>query len=183
MTGHGGTRRRMTWRDLATVRRLVTLAALVAAWCALWGSVSWANVLSGAVVGTVALRIGVGGSGRGGVRIVPMLHLVGVVALDMIVSTVAVARAVVAPGDHPAEGIIAVPISAPAKHHLLLLFVAITVTPGTAVVAAESDGSVLYLHVLDVERRAEVEAHTRKLAELACAALPTPDPERIEVPS
>ena len=67
------------------------------------------------------------------------------------------------------------------RHHLLLLFVAITVTPGTAVVAAEADGSVLYLHVLDVDRRADVEAHTRGLAELACAALPTPDVERIEV--
>ena len=174
---------RMSWHDLMTVRRLVTLAALVAAWCALWGSVSWANLLSGVLVGVVALSIGVGGSGRGGVRIVPMLRLAGVVATDMVVSTVAVARAVVVPGAHPIEGIVAVPISAPAKHHLLLLFVAITVTPGTAVVAAEADGSVLYLHVLDVERRGEVEAHTRRLAELACAALPTPEPERIEVPS
>ena len=183
MTANATKQRSMQWSDLMTVRRLVTLAALVAAWCALWGSASWANVLSGVLVGVVALSIGVGGSGRGGVRVVPMLHLVGVVALDMIVSTVAVARAVVAPGAHPTEGIIAVPISAPAKHHLLLLFVAITVTPGTAVVAAEADGSVLYLHVLDVDRRAEVEAHTRKLAELACAALPTPEPERIEVSS
>jgi len=182
-------RRAMTWRDLLTVRRVVTLAALVAAWCALWGSISWANVASGLVVGAMALSIGVGGSGRGGVRIVTALRLVGVVAVDMVVSTLAVARAVVVPGERPNEGIIAVPISAPAKHHLLLLFVAITVTPGTAVVAAEADGSMLYLHVLDVERRADVEAHTRKLAELACAALPTPESppgpasERIEVPS
>lgn len=174
-------RNRMSWSDLLTVRRIMTLAALVAAWCALWGSASWANVLSGIVVGTVALTIGVGGSGRGGVRIAPMLRLVAVVAIDMVVSTLVVARAVVTPGDRPSDGIIAVPISAPAKHHLLLLFVAITVTPGTAVVAAEADGSVLYLHVLDVDRRADVEAHTRGLAELACAALPTPDVERIEV--
>lgn len=176
-------RNALTVRGLMTVRRVVTLGALVAAWCALWGSVSWANVLSGLLVGIVALSIGVGGSGRGGVRLVPMVRLVGVVAADMVVSTVAVARAVVAPGERPSEGIIAVPISAPAKHHLLLLFVAITVTPGTAVVAAEADGSVLYLHVLDVDRRADVEAHTRRLAELACAALPTPDTVRIEVPS
>ena len=183
MTLTAPARNRGSWRDLLTVRRLATLVALVAAWCALWGTVSWANVASGVVVGVVALSIGVGGSGRGGVRPAPMLRLIGVVAADMIVSTAAVARAVVVPGDRPAEGIIAVPISAPAKHHLLLLFVAITVTPGTAVVAAEADGSALYLHVLDVERRADVEAHTRKLAELACAALPIPEPERIEVSS
>ena len=182
-------RGRRSSRDLLTVRRLLTLAALVAAWCALWGSVSWANVLSGVLVGLAALSIGVGSSGRGGVRIVPMLRFAGVVAADMAVSTIMVARAVIATGDRPAEGIIAVPISAPATHHLLLLVVAITVTPGTAVVAAETDGSVLYLHVLDVERRADVEAHTRKLADLACAALPVAAPgsgsgsERIEVPS
>ena len=183
MSPNPSSRGRRSWRDVLTVRRLVTLAALVAAWCALWGSVSWANVLSGALVGLVALTIGVGGSGRGGVRIVPMLRFAGVVAADMVASTIMVSRAVVGSGDRPTEGIIAVPISLPARHHLLLLFVAITVTPGTAVVAAESDGSVLYLHVLDVERRIDVEAHTRKLAELACAALPVPEPERIEVSS
>ena len=131
--------------------------------------------------------MGVGGSGRGGVRVVPMLRLAGIVALDMVLSTATVARAVLTPRVSAEEAIIAVPISAPAKHHLLLLFVAITVTPGTAVVAAESDGSVLYLHVLDAERRAAVEAHVQRLADLACEALPTAEPKaalvsKLEVP-
>ena len=78
---------------------------------------------------------------------------------------------------HTEEGIIAVEIPPSSKHHLLLLFVAITVTPGTAVVAAESDGSVLYLHVLHCDRRASVEEHVIELAELANRALPAPDDE------
>ena len=136
-----------------------------------------ANVLSGMVVGVLALAVGVGGSGRGGVRLGATLRLAGVVALDMVLSTATVARVVLTPGERTEEAIIAVPIVAPAKHHLLLLFVAITVTPGTAVVGAESDGSVLYLHVLDGERRDAVEAHVRRLADLACEALPTPEPK------
>lgn len=163
-------------RSLLTVRRLLTVAGLVLAWCALWGSFSLANLLSGTLVGVLALAVGVGGSGRGGVRVGPMLRLAGIVALDMVMSTVTVARVVLRPGVRTEEGIIAVPIPAPAKHHLLLLFVAITVTPGTAVVAAESDGSVLYLHVLDADRRDAVEAHVQQLAKLACEALPTPEP-------
>lgn len=173
---------RRRWIHMATPRRLLTVVGLTLAWCALWGEISWANVLSGAIVGSVALSVGVGGSGRGGVRIGALMRLVAAVSVDLVVSTFTVAREVLTPTDHTAEGIIAVPISAPAKHHLLLLFVAITVTPGTAVVAAEADGSVLYLHVLHRDRREAVEQHVRRLAELACTALPTVD-DRVEVMS
>ena len=98
-------------RSLFTVRRLLTVAGLVLAWCALWGSVSLANLLSGALVGMVALTVGVGGSGRGGVRVVPMLRLAGIVALDMVLSTATVARAVLTPGVRAEEAIIAVPLA------------------------------------------------------------------------
>ena len=72
------------------------------------------------------------------------------------------------------------------RDHLLLLYVAITVTPGTAVVAAEADGSVLYLHLLDVERRDATERHVHLLCRLAHEALPvelgsaTPRPSQSE---
>ena len=159
---------------LLTVRRAVTLVALVGGWCALWGSVSVANVLSGLIVGLAALTVGIGGSGRGGFRLVPLARFAWLVTVDLVLSTVTVVREVLTPTDHTEEGIIAVPIPPASRHHLLLLFVAITVTPGTAVVAAEADGSVLYLHVLHCDRRQQVAAHTRELAELANAALPTP---------
>ena len=167
----------MRRRSLFTVRRLLTVVGLMLAWCALWGTISFANLVSGAAVGVAALTVGVGGSGRGGIRLGAMLRLAGIVGLDMVMSTATVARVVLSPGGRTTEAIISVPISAPAKHHLLLLYVAITVTPGTAVVAAEADGSVLYLHVLDADRRDAVEAHVQRLADLACEALPTPEPK------
>ncbi len=158
-----------------SVRRVLTAAGLVLAWCALWGSFSVANVVGGIAVAAVALTVGVGGSGRGGVRFGPLLRFTWLVAVDLVVSTVTVVREVLTPTDYTDEGIIEVAIPAGGKHHLLLLFVAITVTPGTAVVAAESDGSALYLHVLHCDRRASVEAHVQHLADLACRALPMPD--------
>lgn len=173
------TGRRPHW---LSVRRALTLAGLTLAWCALWGSLSVANVLSGVAVGVAALTVGVGASGRGGVRLGPLLRFTWLVAIDLVVSTATVAREVLTPTDRTDEGIVAVAIPPGGKHHLLLLFVAITVTPGTAVVAAESDGSALYLHVLHCDRRDAVETHVRHLADLACKALPVLAPPA-EVPA
>jgi multicomponent Na+:H+ antiporter subunit E len=102
----------------------------------------------------VAMSVGLGGSGRGGVRIAPLTQFLWLVAVDLVVSTATVVREVLTPTDRTEEGIIAVSIPAGCRHHLLMFYVAITVTPGTAVVAAKSDGSVLYLHVLHCDRRA-----------------------------
>ena len=162
------------WRRL-TVRRTITIVGLTFAWCALWGSFSAANVLSGVAVSLLALLVGVGGSSPGGIRIGPLLQFAGLVGIDMVASTVSVIREVLTPTDYTEEGVIAVPVPIECKNHLLLVYVAITVTPGTAVVAAESDGSVLYVHVLHSDRRAAVTAHIVRLAELANRALPTPD--------
>ena len=89
-----------------TLRRMFTLVGLTLAWCALWGSFSVANVLSGVVVSMVALVVGVGGSGRGRIRLGPLLHFTAVVAVDMVASTAAVTREVLTPTDHTDEGIL-----------------------------------------------------------------------------
>ena len=107
-------------------------------------------------------------------RPLPLLHLTWLVIVDLALSTLAVVREVLTPTDYTDEAIIAVPLPSGGERHLLLLYVAITVTPGTAVVAASSDASTLYLHVLHADRRAEVEAHVIQLAEVASNALPSP---------
>lgn len=158
--------------EIFTIRRAITLLGLVGAWCALWGSVTAANVLSGVVVACVSLLFGSKASSGRGVRIGPLIQLTWLVFVDMIASTVTVVREVLTPTDYTDEAIIAIKLPPGGEHHLLLLFVAITVTPGTAVVAAESDSSVLYLHVLHADRRDAVEAHVRQLADVASRALP-----------
>ena len=158
-----------------TLRRFVTIAGLTLAWCALWGEPSFANVSSGIVVGTLVSR---GGTlGRGRIRIGPLSRFGLLVAVDLVVSTVSVAREVLTPTDHTDEAIIAVQVPTETRAHLLSLIVAITVTPGTAVVDADPDTGTLYLHLLHAERRQATEAHVRELAQLACQARPTHQPQ------
>ena len=163
---------RRTLRALVMPRRLLTLALLVAAWCALWGAVSVANVLAGFVVAlTVTLIAGIQ-PGHGSVRLVPMAQFVWLVAIDLVVSTVNVAWEILTPTDHSEEAIIAVDTSIESRAHLLGLVVAITVTPGTAVVDSDIDTGRLYLHLLHADKADDITAHVQRLADLACRALP-----------
>ena len=162
-------------RRQLTFRRAVSVVALTAAWCALWGSPSAANILSGLVVSAAATTLGMPAR-RGGVRLVPLAKLIWLVAVDLVISTAVVVREVLTPTDFTDEAIIAIPIPPAGRVHLFLSYVAITITPGTAVVAAEADASVMYLHVLHADRRDEVEAHVLELFDLAERALPLPLP-------
>ena len=166
---------RSSWssvRTLLTPRRLLTLALLVGAWCALWGSVSIANVVSGTIVAIAATLFAGVDRTAGGLRILPLLRFVWLVAVDLVVSTVQVAWEILTPTDYTDEAIIAVDTTIESRSHFLMLVVAITVTPGTAVIDSDGDTGRLYLHVLHAEKAPEIEQHVRQLAELACRALP-----------
>ena len=167
--------RRLTSRR-PPLRHVVTAASLALTWCALWGEISAANLASGALVAAAVTASGVGTVGRGGVRLSPLARFGALVAVDLVVSTVNVAREVLTTSDRTEEAIIAVRVPTDTRSHLLLLVVAITVTPGTAIVDADPDTGTLYLHLLHHDRRHRVEAHVLELARLACAALPTITP-------
>jgi len=160
-------------------RRLLTLALLVGAWCALWGTVSVANVLAGIVVAvTVTLVAGVE-PGHGRIRLLPLARFVWLVAVDLVVSTVSVAWEILTPTDYTDEAIIAVDTQVESRAHLLMLVVAITVTPGTAVVDSDDDTGRLYLHLLHADRADEIVEHVRRLADLGCRAFPVVAAERV----
>lgn len=160
------------WRR-PTVRHLVTAASLVFAWCALWGEVSVANLISGLLIAGLVTASGIGTAGRGGIRLRPLTRFLGLVAVDLVISTITVAREILTQSDRTDEAIIAVRVPTETRGHLLLLIVAITVTPGTAVVDADPDTGTLYLHLLHLDRQDQLEEHVQQLARLACAALPT----------
>lgn len=162
-----------------TLRRGLTATTLVFAWCALWGNVSWANIGSGIVVAAAVIATGYGTPGRGAVRLVPLVRFGALVAADLVASTANVAREILTPTDYTDEAIVAVTVPTETRTHLLLLIVAITVTPGTAVVDADPDTGTLYLHLLHHKRRDTTATHVRRLAELACAGLPTTATPRI----
>lgn len=155
-----------------SIKRGTTLASLTATWCALWQQVSIANVAAGVVIGMAIMSLNVGTACRGRIRIRPLLKLIGLVLVDLVESTVGVAREILTPTDHTDEAIVAFEIPSAARHHFLLLVIAITLTPGTAVVDADPDTGTLYLHLLHADRRYDVDGHVRTIAALACEALP-----------
>lgn len=159
---------------------VLTVLLLAAAWCGLWGTISVANVATGLAVGALAVLLGPTAPWTG-VKVVPLLRLSRLILVDLASSTVQVAREVLTPTDYTNEGIIAVEVPAEATNHMLLLTSAITLTPGTAVVEVDQDRPALFLHLLHMERREQVEAHVAELAELAIQALPTTSHQGTEV--
>ncbi|TFH21207.1 MAG: hypothetical protein E4H05_00610 [Acidimicrobiales bacterium] len=161
-----------TLRELVMPRRLLTLALLVGAWCALWGGVSAANVLAGTVVAlVVTLAAGVE-PGQGRIHLLALAHFVWLVAVDLVASTVSVAWEILTPTDYTDEAIIAVDTRVESRAHLLMLVVAITVTPGTAVVDSDANTGRLYLHLLHADKADGIVEHVQRLAALSCRALP-----------
>jgi len=159
-----------------TPRRAVTAAGLVMVWCGLWGSVSIANLASGLALSVVVLAADRGPTARHVIRFRPLPRFAWLVLLDLARSTVSVAIEIVTPNDGTEEVIIAVDLPATGSEHVLLLSASITLSPGTAVVDVDRSSGRYYIHLLHGRLSDETAAHARKLADLACEALPTSSP-------
>ncbi len=155
-----------------SLRRIFTIIALTIAWCALWRTVSIANIASGLIVSAFATSPRLGTAGLGNVRFGPLVRLIALVLVDLVKSTVEVATEILTPTDRTDESIIAVSLPPTGRNHFLLLVIAITLTPGTAVVDADVDTGEIYLHLLHDRNRQATIDHVHVLAELAAAALP-----------
>jgi multicomponent Na+:H+ antiporter subunit E len=155
-----------------TFRRTLIIGAHTLAWCGLWRSVSAANLVTGVAIATGVSLSGLGTPGRGGIKLVPLVKLAWIILVDLVTSTIDVAVEILTRTDGTEEGIVAVSLPSDSRQHLLLLIIAITLTPGTAVVDADADTGTLYLHLLHIDRRAATVAHVEDLARLAVEALP-----------
>ena len=151
------------------LRLLGMSAAVVLAWTSLWRDISWANLLSGLAIVALLLVTGLLKPTPMPLRIVPFANFIFLVVGDLLKSTWAVVYEVLTPTDYTEEGIIAVDVPPGSCDSFLMLTVAITITPGTAVVDVDREREILYLHLLHLDGRDEVEAHVLELAELALA--------------
>ena len=151
------------------LRLLGMSAAIVLAWTSLWRDISWANLLSGLAIVALLLVTGLLKPTPMPLRIVPFANFIFLVVGDLLKSTWAVVYEVLTPTDYTEEGIIAVDVPPGSCDSFLMLTVAITITPGTAVVDVDREREILYLHLLHLDGRDEVEAHVLELAELALA--------------
>ena len=143
------------------VRQLPLIGWLVLIWILLWGTWSWANLLSGvliAVVVSVFLPLPpVTEHAR--FRPVAVLRFLLAFLRDLAVSSVQVAWESLRPGGPVRSAIIAVQLRTDSDLLLTLLAQTLTLTPGSLVLDIDRANQRLLMHVLPVRSEADVESH------------------------
>jgi multicomponent Na+:H+ antiporter subunit E len=133
--------------------QLPLLAWLVFVWLLLWGTWSWANVLSGLAVGLVVLLLlplppVVGGTR---VRPVPLLLFVGHFLVDLLVSGAQVAWRAVGPGGVQQGAIVRVQLRADSDLLLTVVAETVSLVPGSLVLDLDREEKVMAVHLLHVD--------------------------------
>jgi len=155
-------------RPAHLVRRLGSqwhaLVLLTAVWVLLWGDLSWANVIAGAVIAAAVLTmfplpaIDMQGTVRPWWAVV----LVGRFVADLFVASFEVAWKAFRPGPTPHGAIVAVRLRNPEDAYLTITAVMSSLVPGSLVVEARRSTGVVYLHVLDIDGSGGAEAVRRE---------------------
>ena len=158
----------------ALLARIVGIeAALVVVWVLAWGDLSVANVVSGIAVGLLLLASFPVGRlpDRGGrtLHLLPAARLVGVFALNLVASNVAMAREILNGGRRIETGIVACPLRVDSDGVATFLANVLSLSPGTLVLEVDHEPPVLYVHVLHMADREKIIATVRRLEELAVA--------------
>ncbi len=122
-------------------------------WAGLFGTADWAVMLFGFVIGFVLLRW-IGGPlkfARVPLRIPQALGLVIFLFYELILSSVRVARDVVAIRPRRRPGIVGIPLEVESDAGIMLLANLITLTPGSLSLVVSRDRRTLYVHGMFVE--------------------------------
>ena len=145
----------------------LTVAWLTVLWVALWGDLSAANVLSGALLGVVVswvlpmppLRL------RLRVRPLRLAALVGHFLLDVVVASAHVVWVVLVV--RPVRSaVVEVSLSTPSDIVLTVVAELTSLVPGSVVVEVRRSSHTLFIHVLDTPDLAAVERSRRRTLEL-----------------
>lgn len=132
------------------LRRALPLAWLTVVWVLLWGTFSWANLVSGLVVGGLVLALfplpRVAGTGRP--RPLAALRLLGHLLVDLVRSSVQVAWQSIRPGPPVRSSVVAVRLDDPSELLLALVVETLSLVPGSVIIAADPTTSTVHAHVL-----------------------------------
>ncbi|WP_100500888.1 Na+/H+ antiporter subunit E [Geodermatophilus chilensis] len=150
----------MTVEPAATrLRHQVPLIVwLVLVWMLLWGTWSWANLLSGLLVALAVLTLlplpHVVGGAR--VRPVPLLAFLGHFVVDLFVSGAQVAWQTVRPRPVTRSAIVRVQLRADSDLLLTMVAEALSLVPGSLVLDLDREEKLITLHLLQVRDLAAV---------------------------
>ncbi len=164
------------------IGRWPMLLALIVMWIALWGNVSIANFVGGALIAIAVLAF------ADGMQPMPVRHLSAVAALryaetfvvQLLIANWQVARAVVQPS-RIQPGILAVPLRHASDAVVTLVANSITLTPGTLTLETERRGDVaiLYVHALELADPDSVREDVGELEKRAVDAFAGPEAQAV----
>lgn len=149
---HGGLRSRVR-------AQLPLLLWLVLVWNLLWGTWSWANLISGLAVALAVTALLPLPPVVGGARVRPaaLLAYLGYFLLDLVVSAAQVAWRTLSPGGVRHSAIIRVAMRTDSDLLLTVIAESVCLVPGSIVIDLDRESQTLALHVLHVEDEAAVE--------------------------
>jgi multicomponent Na+:H+ antiporter subunit E len=149
----------MSLRSLRSRVPWGTIVWLTLVWVMLWGDLSVATFLVGALIAlalTIVLPLPVVAF-ESRVHPLALARLVGRFVLDLLRASFQVALLALRPGTIPHGAVIRVHLRSESDVYLTLTAELTTLVPGSLVVEAHRQTGVLYLHLLDVETLGGVE--------------------------
>jgi multicomponent Na+:H+ antiporter subunit E len=147
--------------------QLPLLAWLVLVWMLLWGTWSWANLISGVVVAVAVTLLLPLPPVVGGTRARPagVVRFLGHFVVDLVLSAAQVAWQTIRPGGIQHSAIISVQMRTDSDLLLTIVAESLTLVPGSLVIDMDREDRTLSLHILHVRDEADVER--RRAAVLA----------------
>lgn len=138
--------------------QLPLLTWLVLVWILLWGTWSWANLLSGLLVALVVTALLPLPPVVGGARLrpLPLLAFIGHFAVDLVRSSAEVAWEAVRPQRGRRGAIIRVQLRTDSDLLLTVVVEALSLVPGSLVIDLDREARTIALHLLTVRDLAEV---------------------------
>lgn len=140
-------------------RKLLINILLAFVWAAVTGAMTSENLIIGFVFGyiVVALLQPLLGYERYGGRFIYWLRLIPWFIMELVISSVRVARDVLRPTLKPNAGVIGIPLDVESDAEITVLANMISLTPGTLSLEVSEDRKTLYIHDMyirdqDVER-------------------------------
>ncbi|MER7416686.1 Na+/H+ antiporter subunit E [Micromonospora peucetia] len=167
-------------RQVRRRNRIIAVIGLTSVWALLWGTFTWANLIGGLVLSVVLLAVfplpPVTFAGR--IRPVPLARFWVRFLRDLVVASAQIARLAVRFGHPPLSAIIAVPLRVNTDLNLTLTAEALSLVPGSLIIEADRATGTLYVHVIGVRDRAEVERFRQGVLDLEArivAAIGSPE--------
>ena len=143
--------------------QLPLLVWLVVVWILLWGTWSWANLLSGLAVALVVTLLLPLPPVVGGTRLrpVPLIRFVGHFLADLVVSGAQVAWRAIGPGGVRRGAIVRVQLRADSDLLLTMVAETISLVPGSLVLDLDREERLIAVHLLHVTDLADVDRQKR----------------------